>query len=198
MGSLNSDGTLKLQTANKQSIRHQGDFLTRQSSDDKVLATNAEVIANSGIIRTQFDSRGVIWQAGGTVATSGLPMSARDADNSVERQKFTHNSQADGNLQQHVTRKNTGIHVSISDRQAIVNPIVASGSGLIGGDALGPMQTINERKIFFIANDRASDGQVPVAASGWNIYDVNGNAVSATGVTNTTYQANKGLLGFPE
>lgn len=196
MGSLNFDGTAKLQVANKLSIRHQGDFLTRQSSDDKTLASNAETVASSGVIRTTGeDLVGVVWQPGGTNETQGLSKDERDADNSVERQKFTANGEEAGNLQQNVTRKISGIHVSVSNRQAIVNSVAAQASGLAGGDALGAMQTITERKVFFVDGDRAVDSQ-PVTPSTWSIYDGAGNAVGADdGTSEIDITPNEGLIG---
>jgi hypothetical protein len=179
MGSLNFDGTPKLQLANNLSIRHQGDFLTRASSDDDTLVTDAESISNSGVVRSIGDGLvGVVWQPGGTDKTQGLSAAERGADNSVERQKFTANGQEAGNLQQNVTRKISGIHTSVSNRQAIVNPVSAQASGLAGGDALGAMQSITERKVFFIPADRGIDGQPP-SFSDWQIYDSAGNAVGA-------------------
>jgi len=195
MGSLNLDGTLKLQAVNRLSIRHQGDFLTRQSSNDKVLETNAEVISNSGTISSVgSDLIGIVWQAGGTAATSGLSLAERDADNSVERQKFTANGQEAGNLQHFVVRKNS-VHTSISDRQAIVDSVAAQSSGLAGGDALGPMQTITERKVFFIDSDRAADSQ-PTTLAAWKIFDGSGNAVgNDTGISDIDITPNEGLIG---
>ena len=97
---------------------------------------------------------------------------------------------APGNLQHHVTRAE-GIHVSISDRQAISNAYAANVSGLAGGDALGPMQTIGERKVFFLDDTR---NQTPPTA-GWNIFNQAGVAVGPTdGTTNVDSTPNEGLL----
>jgi len=194
MGSLNIDGTIKLQPRINRAIRHQGDFLSETNTETD---TKVETIASSGVIRTDFDSRGVAWQPGGTNKTAGLSMDERDADNSVERKKFTANGEEAGNLQQHVTRKIDGIFASVSDRQAIVDPVAAIASGLIGGDTTGPMQTITERKVFWLDSDRGKDINDTLAA--WQIFDSQGNAVGAdTGVTDIDKTANEGLIGKPE
>lgn len=188
MGSLNTDGTPKLQPNNTCVIRHHGDFLVKSTTENDTRVTD---IPSSGVIRTEFDSKGVAWQPGGTATTSGLPLNVRNADNSVEREKFTHNFAPDGNLQQHVTRAQ-GIHTSISDRQAISDPYAANVSGLAGGDALGAMQTITERKVFFLDDTRNQDP--PVA--GWKIFDGSGNAVGVTdGITEVDTTPNEGLIG---
>jgi len=185
MGSLNTNGTPKLQPNNTCAIRHHGDFLVKSTTENDERASD---IASSGVIRTGFDSRGTVWQPGGTAQTAGLSAAERNADDSVEREKFTHNLAPDGNLQQHVTRAE-GIHTSVSDRQAISNGVNANVSGLAGGDALGPMQTISERKVFFL------DGTTPPVA-GWNIFDQAGDAVGPTdGTTETDSTPNEGLLG---
>lgn len=191
MGSLNIDGTPKLQPKITCAIRHHGDFLVKSRTERDERVRN---IASSGVVRTDFDSRGIAWQAGGTLETAGLTLDERRADNTVEREKFTHNLAPDGNLQQHVTRAQ-GVHTSISDRQAISDPVAAGNSGLVGGDALGPMQTITERKVFFLDHDRAADGQ-PNALSAWKIFDNTGEAVGAeTGTTDVDKTPNEGLIG---
>lgn len=184
MGSLNSDGSPKLQPKIECAVLHQGDFLSKSTILN-------DPLSNKGVIRTDFDSRGVVFQPGGTAATSGLPYDARIADNTVEREKFTHNFAPDGNLQQHVTRAQ-GIHTSISDRQAISDPVAANVSGLAGGDALGPMQTISERKVFFLDDTRNQNP--PVA--GWKIFNQAGEAVGpSAGTTETDSTPNEGLIG---
>jgi hypothetical protein len=183
MGSLNTDGTPITQGNNTRVIRHHGDFLVESTTEDDTRITN---ISASGVIRTGFSSTGIAWQPGGTATTSGLSLAERTADDSVEREKFTHNFAPDGNLQQHVTRAK-GIHTSVSDRQGIV-----AASGLIGGDTLGPLQTVTERKVFFLDTDRET-----LPANGWRIYDQLGNAVGpAAGTTETDITANSGLLGL--
>jgi len=193
MGSLNTDGTPKLQSNVTRVIRHHGNFLVNSRTETDTRAVPN--IANSGTIRTGFDSRGVAWQSGGTASTSGLSMTARDADNSVERAKHTDNGFENGNLQGFVTRAIDGIQVSVSDRKAISDPVAANVSGLAGGDAIGPMQTITERKVFFQDSDRAVDGQ-PATLSAWKIFNSAGEAVGAdTGTTDVDITANEGLLG---
>lgn len=76
---------------------------------------------------------------------------------SVERQKFTANGLAGGNLEHDVTRKISGIHVSVSHREGILQGNKTGlqiASGVLGGDALGPMETVTERKVFFLDSDR--------------------------------------------
>jgi len=193
MGSLNLDGSIKVQTTNRLTIRHRGDFLTRSDTPDDNRLAN---IANSGTIRTGFDSRGVAWQPGGTASTSGLAgtpgtQSAAFADTTIERAKHTANGQEAGFLQQHVTRAR-GTHVSVSDRQAISNPVSALSSGLAGGDTLGPMQTISERKVFFLDSDRNKSS----GFADWTIFDSTGDAVGAdSGTSDTDKTPNEGLLG---
>lgn len=89
--------------------------------------------------------------AGGPRAfTSGIPLSARQADNTVNREIFTHDATVTGDLEHDVSR-NEGLHVSVSHRQVY--------------SSLGPMRTITERKIF-------ADGD-------WTIYNASGVAVGA-------------------
>jgi hypothetical protein len=190
VGSLNTDGSAKLQPNIVCALRHHGNFLVKSNTEDDLRGND---IANSGTIRTDFDSKGVVWQPGGTVATSGLPANARNADNSIERAKHTANGQEAGNLQGYATRAIDGIHVSVSDRQAIVDPVMAGYSGLIGGDTNGPMETITERKMFFLDHDRAHDGQ-PATLSAWTIFDSAGDAVGADdGTTDVDTTPNEGL-----
>lgn len=93
--------------------------------------------------------------AGGPRAfTSGVPLAARQADNSVNRELFTHNGTVTGDLEHNVTR-NEGLHVSVSNRQVY--------------SSLGAMRTITERKIF--------------AEGDWNIFDASGVAVGASAGT---------------
>ena len=192
MGSRNTDGTPKLQLKNTCVVRHHGDFLVKSRTEQDLRVGD---IANSGTIRTGFDSRGVEWQTGGTATTAGLSMAERDADNSIERAKHTANGQEAGNLQGYVTRAIGGTHASVSDRQAIVDPVAAGNSGLAGGDTSGPMQTITERKVFWLDGDRAADGQ-PVTPAAWKIFDSTGEAVGAdTGTTDVDKTPNEGLLG---
>jgi len=104
---------------------------------------------------------GTVFGKGGTVGqrafTSGIPVAARKTDNSVERQKFTHDETVTGDLEHNVTRVITSNQVAVSNRQAY--------------SALEPMRTITERKIF---------------DDDWNIFNAGGVAVGATlGTTDT-------------
>jgi hypothetical protein len=108
----------------------------------------------------------------------------------VERQKFTHDATASGNLEHDVTRKISGIHVSVSHREAVLEqnktPIQAA-TGVLSADALGPMETVTERKIFFLDSDRGKKA----GFADWNIFDAAGTAVSAaSGTTDTDITPN--------
>ena len=104
---------------------------------------------------------GTVFGKGGTVGqrafTSGIPSAARKADNSVERQKFTHDETVTGDLEHSVTRGITSNQVAVSNRQAY--------------SSLEAMRTITERKVF---------------DEDWNIFNAGGVAVGATlGTTDT-------------
>lgn len=102
---------------------------------------------------------GLIHAPAGT-HTSGMTLSQRSADNSVERANFTVTGSASGQLEYDVTR-HMGIHTSVSH-------MVATGS-------LGPNVTSTERKIFFLDSDR----NLSSGFSDWNIFDSNGASVGA-------------------
>lgn len=107
---------------------------------------------------------------------------------SVEREKFTADATSSGNLEHDVTRKISGIHVSVSHREAILeqNRTVPQ-SGALSADALGPMETVTERKIFFIDSDRGKTS----GFADWEIFDSAGNPVSAaSGTTDTDITPN--------
>ena len=57
MGSLNSDGSPKTQPNTNLVIRHQGDFLVKSNVKDD---TRVGEISAEGVIRTNFDSKGVV------------------------------------------------------------------------------------------------------------------------------------------
>jgi hypothetical protein len=105
---------------------------------------------------------GTVFGKGGTVGqrafTSGIPSAARNADNSVERQKFTHDGTVTGDLEHNVTRGIAGNLVAVSNRQAY--------------SALEAMRTVTERKVFHSGD--------------WNIFNADGVAVGASlGTTDT-------------
>jgi hypothetical protein len=107
-------------------------------------------------------------RAGIGPATSGLTMSERTADNSVEREKYTDTGVASGNLEWDYTRKVAGNHVSISKVEAT--------------SSLGEAETISERKVFFNESDRNQTSSF----SDWQIFNASGTAVGAgTGTTDT-------------
>jgi hypothetical protein len=189
MGSLNN-GQIITKSTNLLRIHHQGNLLRQTNTNTDVTST----IISSGVIRrTNSGLIGIVHQPGGTATTSGLSSAERNADNSVEREKFTADGTSSGNLEHDVVRKG-GPFVSISHREAILeqNRLAGqSGSIFNGGDALGPMQTISERKVFYLESDRTQ-------ASGfedWTIFDSNGNAVGSNGTTDTDTTPNEGLLG---
>lgn len=110
---------------------------------------------------------GMVFGRGGTF-TSGIPIAARTADTSVEREKFTVTGTASGSLEYEFTRKITGEHTSVSTKQDRAT--------------LGPPVTVTERKVFYIDSDRGKSS----AFAAWTIYDSSGNAVGATlGTTDT-------------
>jgi len=164
MGSLNN-GSPILQTNNILRVHHQGTLL---KLTDTVLDTNS-VIVNSGTVRTIGENTlGVAWQPNNTasVTLSGLSAARRNADNSVEREKFTVTGLPSGNLLHVATRKLDGIHSSVSNREAV--------------NTLAPYESVTERKIFFIDSDRTLSS----GFADWTIFDSDGGAVGATtGVT---------------
>lgn len=89
--------------------------------------------------------------------TSGIPLAARKASHSINREVFTHDGTITGDLEHNVTRGITSNQVAVSNRQAY--------------SALEPMRTITERKVF---------------DADWNIFNAGGVAVGATlGTTDT-------------
>lgn len=191
MGSLNN-GQQIIQSTNTCRIHHQGTLLRKTTTNNDVGRT----IVSSGVIRdTNIGLVGVIFQPGGTAKTQGLSSAERNANNSVEREKFTADGTAAGNLEHNVVRKIDGAHVSVSNREAILqqNRLPSqSGSIFVGGDALGPMQTITERKIFWLESDRGKS----TGFEDWTIFDANGDAVGSNGTTDTDITPNEGLLGL--
>jgi len=166
MGSLNN-GQPILKTNNVLRVHHQGDLLKLGNTK---LDTNS-IIVNSGVVRSIGESTlGVVWQPDNTVSVtlSGLSLEKRNADNSVEREKFTVTGLPSGNLLHVVTRKITGEHTSVSNREAT--------------NTLAPMETVTEKKVFFVDSDRAKS----TGFSDWTIFDSSGDAVGETlGTTDT-------------
>jgi len=166
MGSLNN-GQPILKTNNVLRVHHQGDLLKLGNTE---LDTNS-VISTSGVIRlTGSNTLGVAWQPNNTasVTLSGLSPAQRNADNSVEREKFTVTGLPSGNLLHVATRKIDGIHSSVSDREAT--------------NTLAPYETVTERKIFFIESDRNKSSSL----ADWTIFDSSGDAVGEElGTTDT-------------
>jgi len=191
MGSLNN-GQQITQSANLSRIHHQGTLLRKTNT----LADTGETVVSSGVIRnTNINMAGVAFQPGGSSTVLGMSSAERNADNSVERQKFTADGTGSGNLKHDVTRKIDGIHTSVSRREAILsqNRLASQSGQLLGGDALGPMQTINERKIFWLDSDRGKSS----GFEDWTIFDASGDAVGQNnGTTDTDITPNEGLLGL--
>ena len=112
---------------------------------------------------------------------SGAPEDIANTSFSVEREKFTADATASGNLQ-HIVARAMGIHTSISSREAVSGPRTVAESGLVGGDALGPMQTITERKVFFLDSDTDKTS----GFADWQIFDGSGCPVGTqNGITDT-------------
>jgi hypothetical protein len=165
MGSLAASGIVVVTKGRSVSRAFDNRIKVSNYSTDLVTST----IPSSGVIRTA-NVFGTIHAPGGS-ATSGLTLEQRQADNSVEIQKYTVDATTSGNLQWHYTR-HMGIHTSV---QPFRSPPTAS-SHLVGSG------TTNERKIFWTDRDR-------VRASGfddWAIFDATGKAVGeADGTTDT-------------
>lgn len=148
MGSLNNGQPILKQT-NIYRMHHQGEFLKKTNTE----LDSGVVVSNSGVVRlTGQDTLGVAWQPNNTpsVTLSGLAPDRRNADNSVEREKFTVTGLPSGNLE-HVSTRRIDIHTSISNREAV--------------NTLAPYETVTEKKVF---------------DTGWTIFDGSGNAVGAT------------------
>lgn len=156
MGSLNNGQPIS-QANNILRVHHQGTLLKLGNT---VTDTNS-VILSSGVIRDiGANTLGVAWQPNNTasVTLSGLAPDRRNADNSVEREKFTVTGLPSGSLSHVVTRKIAGEHVSISSREAT--------------NTLAPYETVTEKKVFF--------------PDTWTIFNSGGDAVGATlGTTET-------------
>lgn len=166
MGSLNNGNPI-LQPNNILRVHHQGDLLKLGNTQ---LDTNV-VIVNSGVIRDiGSNTLGVAWQPDNTVSVtlSGLSAARRNADNSVEREKFTVTGLPSGNLLHVATRKIAGTHTSVSNREAV--------------NTLAPYDTVTERKIFFVDSDRTLSS----GFADWEIFDNAGDAVSAADGTTDT------------
>lgn len=191
MGSLNN-GQPITQSNNLLRIHHQGKLLRQTNTLSDVSTT----VVSSGVIRTtNLGLTGVAFQPGGDAHLEGLSLVERNADNSVERAKFTADATESGNLEHDVTRKIDGVHVSVSHREAILaqNRLPSQSGQLSGGDALGPMQTISERKIFYLESDRGKSS----GFEDWTIFDSSGDAVGQnSGTTDTDITPNEGLLGL--
>ena len=109
---------------------------------------------------------------------------------STNREKFAVASSSSGNLEHDVTRKISGIHVSISHREAILQQnktAVQIASGVLGGNALGPMETVTERKVFFLDSDRGKSS----GFADYQIFSASGIPITAAdGVTDTDITPN--------
>ena len=123
---------------------------------------------------------------------TGVPLNTQISTSgiSVEREKFTANGLPGGNLEHDVTRKISGIHVSVSHREAVLQQNKTpqqAATGVLSADAIGGMETITERKIFFLDSDRNKKS----GFADWNIFDAAGTAVSAaSGTTDTDITPN--------
>ena len=89
-----------------------------------------------------------------------------------------------------MTRKFSGVHVSISHREAVLQqnktPLQIA-SGVLGADAIGPMETVTERKVFYIESDRGKSSNF----ADWTIFNSSGIPVGANdGTTDTDISPN--------
>jgi hypothetical protein len=162
MGSINPNGSFK----DSKTTRHLGHVITKVDSTRDLTVVE---VAVTGVISTaNLGMSGVYFAPANTPYMSGLTLTRRDADNSVERQKFTDDDTAAGNLEWQVTRKISGNHVSVSTMET-------DGS-------LGRAQSISERKVFFNESDRTKTS----GFSDWTIFNAAGSGVGAsTGTTDT-------------
>lgn len=123
---------------------------------------------------------------------TGVPLnnSIENTSISVEREKFTADATASGNLEHDVTRKISGIHTSVSHREAVLQQNKTGlqiASGVLGADALGPMETVTERKVFFLESDRNKSSNF----AAWTIFNSSGIPVGAAdGTTDTDISPN--------
>lgn len=102
-------------------------------------------------------------------SVTGVDTTVANTDTSVEIQKYTEDSTANGSLSWQYTRKISGIHTSVSTLRA--DPSSQSRAN-----------THTERKIFFTAGDRGKS----TGFDDWTIFDSTGEAVGATtGTTDT-------------
>lgn len=115
---------------------------------------------------------------------TGVPLNNQilTTSQSVEREKFTADSTSSGNLEHDVTRKISGIHTSVSHREAILQqnktPLQIA-SGVLSANTLGPMETVTERKIFFLDSDRG----LTSGFADWTIFSASGIPVTAASGT---------------
>lgn len=111
---------------------------------------------------------------------SGVPLNNTivNTSTSAEREKFTADGSSGGNLEHDVTRKISGIHTSVSHREAVLQQNKTGlqiASGVLGANALGPMTTVTERKVFFIESDRGKSNNF----ADWTIFNSSGIPVGA-------------------
>ena len=121
---------------------------------------------------------------------TGASSTVANTSQTVERQKFTAGASSSGNLEHDVTRKFSGIHVSVSHREAVLQQNKTAtqiASGVLSANALGPMETITERKVFFIESDRGKSSSF----ADWTIYSASGVPVGENdGTTDTDITPN--------
>lgn len=157
MGSLNYNGSHL--GKDYYSTRNIGNNVKVGDSNSDSIVTN---VSNDGTTRTVGSgTTGVVFTPQSTNLISGMSQSERNADNSVEREKFTSTGLASGVLKIVRTRQIDGIQTSVSTLEAV--------------SSLGPAIVTSERKIFFLPTDR-------VLSSGfadWTIFDNLGVAVGA-------------------
>lgn len=140
MGSLNPDGTPILKANNTSSFRHLGHIIKERRSEDDTLVSTA---AASGERRLDgISTSGVAFKSDSTfVYVSGLSLELRNADTSVELEKYTVDGSTSGELGWQAVRSIGGTHVSVSQRQQAPSSPNAP-------------RTVTEEKIFFLDSDR--------------------------------------------
>jgi len=177
MGSLNN-GLPITQSTNIRGHYHRGNALVEFNST----TDTQSVISNSGVDdRSNYAQPfgvSLEYDHDGRTFLSGLPLSSRELQfNSaatgilfLDKGKFANSS---GNFQHVVTRAIGGTHVSVTDRQAV------------GSSA--PMESISERKVFFISSDREKTSNF----ADWTIFNSSGVPVgAAAGITDTDVTPN--------
>lgn len=122
------------------------------------------------------------------VAVDGSTTTATIDNSSISTNRaiFTADATASGNLEHDVTRNIAGIHVSVSHRESLLQQN-KTGAQIASGVPGDIMQSITERKIFFLDSDRNKTS----GFSDLTIFNAGGEAVGgAAGTTDTDVTPN--------